>query len=466
MFKLPLFHDFDGVDCVVVGGGEIALRKVIWLIQANARVRIVAQSFVKEILELGDSVEMIESNFDPKYLLPETRLIISATGKEEISALLYNLANTQGLLINTVDDPRRCNVTFPGIVNREPVVVAVSTGGTAPVFARILRSWIEEILPLGLGRVATWIADRRAFIKTKFATVHERTRVWDAVLTRENVYDIATGRGDHARRAFEAVTNAEEPSGRVMLVGAGPGDPELITLKALRIIQTADVVLFDQLANPGLLEFARRDAEKIYVGKQGPRPNEPPSRPNNRSSQQQGINELLVKHAESGSRVCRLKGGDPFIYGRGGEEVEALVQAGIDVEVIPGITASLGAASYAGIPLTHRDTSQSVRFVTGHRVENSVNVDWPEFTKAGQTLVIYMGLVGLQRICERLIAHGAPAERPVALVENATLPEQRVLVGRLDSVADIAVREKVSGPTVVIIGEVVALKMQKQVTNS
>ncbi|WP_295182232.1 uroporphyrinogen-III C-methyltransferase [uncultured Christiangramia sp.] len=244
-------------------------------------------------------------------------------------------------------------------------------------------------------------------------------------------------------------------SAKLTVVGAGPGDPELITVKALNTLKSAKVVLYDALINRDLLEYAPQ-AEHIFVGKRKDKHRFP----------QDEINELIVKYALERGHVVRLKGGDPFIYGRGGEEVEALVQAGIDVEVIPGITASLGAASYAGIPLTHRDTSQSVRFVTGHRVENTVNVDWPEFTKAGQTLVIYMGLVGLQRICERLITHGAPPERPVALVENATLPEQRVLIGRLDSVADIAIREKVSGPTVVIIGEVVALKMRKQVTNS
>ncbi len=228
-------------------------------------------------------------------------------------------------------------------------------------------------------------------------------------------------------------------------------------MKGLRLLQRADVVLYDQLANPQLLDYARRDAQLVYVGKQGPKPGAKPDRPDNRVNQQARINQLLVEHARAGRRVVRLKGGDPYIYGRGGEEVDALLRAGVEVVVVPGITASLGAASYAGIPLTHRNLSQSVRFVTGHRVENAINLDWPELGRGGQTLVIYMGLVGLPAIMQQLIKHGAPPSRPVALVENATLPEQRVLMGNIENIAEVAVANEVDGPTVVIIGEVVGL---------
>lgn len=253
------------------------------------------------------------------------------------------------------------------------------------------------------------------------------------------------------------LTDTPQQAGCVVLVGAGPGDPELITLKALRAIQQADVILYDKLANPQLLDYARRDAEYIYVGKQGPKPGALPTRPDNRSNQQGSINDLIVEHGSAGKMVVRLKGGDPFIYGRGGEELEQALAAGLEVKVIPGITAGLGAASYAGIPLTYRNVSQSVRFVTGHRVENTINVDWPELGHPEQTLVIYMGLVGLPRILGKLMEHGCEPGRPAALVEHATLPEQRVIRGSVGNLAELVEDAGISGPSVVIIGEVVGL---------
>lgn len=460
MFYLPLNHNLENTDCLVVGAGTTAARKLKWLLKAQANVRIVAPDVSAEIEAIADEIEIIREPFTEAHIKPNTRLIIAATDDPAVNQTVYEAALTRNILINTVDDPARCNVTFPAIIDREPILVSVSSSGSAPALARIIRGWIEEVLPQGIGRAAEWSKNKRQIVKDTFTSIESRVQFWDRVLTRSNVSTLAAGDTSAADKVFNQALKDDAAKGFVSLVGAGPGDPELITLKALRAIQSADVVLFDKLANPILLDYARRDAIFIDVGKQGPKPNERPDRPNNRGAQQSTINDTILKHAKAGQRVVRLKGGDPFIYGRGGEEIEQLARAEIDFEVIPGITASLGAASYAGIPLTHRDLSQSVRFVTGHRVENTINMDWPEFAKEGQTLVIYMGLVGLPVIRERLIEHGAPKSRPVAVIEYATLPEQRVIAGTLETIAAQVAKADVNGPSVLIIGEVVGLRTE------
>ena len=458
MFYLPLYHNLKGVDCLVVGAGVTASRKLQWLVKAEAKVRVVALEIDHEIENFGDSVEITRRAFSESDIRDDTRLVIAATNNTDVNQTIYEAATARNLLINTVDDPKRCNVTFPAIVDREPIIVSISTSGSAPALARIIRGWIEEALPSGLGRVAAWVASKRDLVKQAKTTIDERVHLWDQVLTRPTITSISSGDEAQGDRTLDRYINEPQDVGFVSLVGAGPGDPDLITIKALRAIQTADVVLYDKLANPALMDYARRDAIFVDVGKQGPKPNESPDRPNNRGAQQSTINEVILEHATAGRRVVRLKGGDPFIYGRGGEEIETLVNAGIEFEVIPGITASLGAAAYANIPLTHRDLSQSVRFVTGHRVENTVNMDWPEFARDGQTLAIYMGLVGMPTICERLIEHGAPPTRPVAVIEHATLPEQRIIEGTLSTIAEQVTQASINGPSIMIIGDVVGLR--------
>lgn len=454
MFFLPLNHDLRGVDCLVIGGGTTALRKIQWLLKAEARVRIVAPRFSHEVGALAERCTLIQTHFEATQVNAQTRLIIAATDDPGVNAQVFAVAKEKNILINCVDDPARCTVTFPAIVDRSPVLVSISTSGRAPALARILRGWIEEMMPASLGRFAEWIGGKRDALKASLTHVEARVQFWDRFISRES----ASKGVDELESRFNQALEQTTTNGFVSLVGAGPGDPELLTLKALRAIQSADVILYDKLANGALLDFARRDAEMIDVGKQGPKPHELPSRPNNRGAQQSSINELLMGFASKGLRVVRLKGGDPFLFGRGGEEIEVLAGQAIPFEVIPGVTASLGAASYAGIPLTHRDLSQSVRFVTGHRVENTVNLDWPEFAKPYQTLVIYMGLVGLPTIAARLIEHGAASNRPVLVVENATLENQRIIEGTLATIAHLVEQSHITGPSIAIIGEVVSLR--------
>lgn len=460
---LPLVHDLEGVHCLVVGGGVRAARKARWLIAAQAELTVVTKDisseFERELNTAGASLRL--RGFEPADLIPSTRLVVCATDDHELHAKIYEIANQQRILVNCVDDPAYCSVTFPAIVDRSPLVISVSTGGAVPAMARIVRGWIEEIIPQHLGGLLQRIANMRATIKSAYSDLQVRTHVYNRLLSRQSLHQMVSETDEQTlTRLSQARQNKtrKNKAPTAILVGAGPGDPELITLKGLRAIQVADVIFYDQLANPQLLTYARRDAQKIFVGKQGPKPGETPNRKNNRSTQQESINARLVEAVTAGKQIVRLKGGDPFIYGRGGEEVELLLGTGVDVQVIPGITAALGAASYAGIPLTHRDHAQSVRFVTGHRVENTVNLDWPELGKPDQTLVVYMGLVGLREIAQKLISYGAEEGRPVALVENATLPEQRVVLGDLSNIADIALEAQIQGPTVAIIGNVVSFR--------
>ncbi len=462
MFFLPLFHKLANRRVLVIGAGTTATRKLRWLVRTEATLTVVADKASDAVRAWAEEglLTLVEERIERRHFEGDAlALVLSATDDATVNQFVYDEAVKRNVPVNCVDDPERCTVTFPAIVDRAPVFVAISSLGQAPSLARVVRGWIEQRLPQHLGVLARAASAYRQRVKARFGSVEERMAFWDRALAGPVADKALQNDEAGAREALDAMLAEEAgPRGHVALVGAGPGDPELITLKALRRIQQADVVLYDKLANPVLLDYARRDAECIYVGKQGPKPGQDPSRPDNRSNQQGDINELILTHARAGRRVVRLKGGDPYIYGRGGEEVAALAEAGYEVEVVPGITASLGAASYAGIPLTHRELSQSVRFVTGHRVENTVNLDWPEMGKPNQTLVIYMGLVGLPRIMERLMSFGCPPDRPVALVEHATMPEQRVLVCTVETAAATAAASELSGPTVAIVGEVVALR--------
>lgn len=458
-FKLPLVHNFEGMPCLVVGGGKRAARKARWLLKASAKLTIVAVEIEPHFLQRLNEAESIirQREFRKGDLRPDFHLVIAATDDALLNKQIFELATSQRQLVNCVDDPQHCNVTFPAIVDRSPLLVAVTTSGTVPALSRVVRGWIEQILPMSLPATIALLERLRKPIRAAYQDLDERTHAYNRLLNPTSLRAIERESNTATLQRIAEQGSTGKGKGKVILVGAGPGDPELITLKGLRAIQEADLIFYDQLASPALLEYARRDAEQIYVGKQGPKPGEPANRPNNRSTQQTHINQQILAAAKAGKYVVRLKGGDPYIYGRGGEEVHVLADAGIEVMVVPGITAALGAASYAGIPLTHRDHAQSVRFVTGHRVENTVNLEWPELGKPDQTLVIYMGLVGLAQITEKLISFGAPKSRPVALVEYATLPEQRQVIGTLETISDMAREHNVVGPTVVIVGDVVSL---------
>ena len=448
MDYLPLFVDLRDKQCLVVGGGPVACRKIELLLRAGARVTVVAPEYAKTVRELAGAGR-VELKLR-RYAQGDTAgcaLVIAATGDATVDGQVFEDCRTAGILINTVDSPDLSSAIFPGIVDRDPVLVAVSTGGRSPTLARVVRGWLEVRLPPGLGRLAEFAAARRDLVKSKIKSASRRA-FWEQVIDGATGELVLSGDVSGAGQQFaRELQEPGEPAGLVALVGAGPGDPELITVRGLRLLQQADTILYDNLVNKRILDYARRDAERIYVGK----------RRQFAGVRQDAINAMLLEYASAGKCVVRLKGGDPFIFGRGGEEIETLASRGIDCVVVPGITAALGAASYAGIPLTHRDLAQSVRFVTGHRVHDEVNLNWPELIDPTQTLVIYMGLLGLQEICAKLIDNGLPPETPALMIERATLPDHKEIAAPVRGLADAVAKSDVRGPTIVIIGEVVRL---------
>lgn len=457
MDYLPLNIDLKGKSCLLVGGGEIAARKLDLLLAAGANVTVVAPEMGSRVRSLAAAhpVALKERAFVPTDL-EERMLVVAATDNADVNRQVFELASARNQLINSVDQPAISNCIFPAIIDRSPVLVSVSTGGASPTLARTVRGWIEARLPSRLGALAAFMGDRRGAIKAEVDDIGARQALWSRFLgglAPELVYrGDESGADQQLQVLIEETRRAAGASiGAVYLIGAGPGDPELLTLKAHRLLQQADVVLYDNLVDRRIVDLARRDAERIYVGK----------RRTDHGIGQEGIHVRLIEEARAGRQVVRLKGGDPYIFARGGEEVQACVEAGIPCIVVPGITAALGAASYAGIPLTHRDLSQSVRFVTGHRVEDRVNLDWPELAKPGQTLVIYMGRGGLAEILQQLVDHGMPPTTPAALVANATLPTQQVIQGTLASLASLVDAADLSGPTITIVGEVVGLRQEQ-----
>ncbi|TFF81282.1 uroporphyrinogen-III C-methyltransferase [Aeromonas taiwanensis] len=451
MDYLPIFCQLDNKPVLLVGGGEVAERKARLLLDAGALLTVVAPELDPELAELAanGSIEWLAGDFAPQQLAGKW-LVVAATDRREVNALVYQSANQARIFANVVDDPKRSSFIMPSIIDRSPLMVAISSGGKAPVLARLLREKLEAMLPQHLGAVATFAGSLRDRVKARFATMGERRRFWERLLGTDRLGQ-ALARGDHASAHQLADTLFAEESkahGEVVLVGAGPGDPGLLTLHALRQMQQADVVVYDRLVSDEVMALVRRDAKRIFVGKQA----------GNHCVPQEGINQLLLDEAKKGQRVVRLKGGDPFIFGRGGEELETLVGSGIGFQVVPGITAASGCAAYAGIPLTHRDHAQSVRFVTAHGKGGAQDLDWPLLAKDRQTLVFYMGLSSCGVIREQLLAHGKGGDTPVALIERGTQPSQRVIRGTLDQLPELAVG--VESPALIMVGSVVTLADQ------
>ncbi|MFM4951978.1 siroheme synthase CysG [Aeromonas dhakensis] len=448
MDYLPIFCRLDNRPVLLVGGGEVAERKARLLLDAGALLTVVAPELDPELAELAanGSIEWLAGEFAPQQLAGKW-LVVAATDRREVNALVYQSANQARIFANVVDDPKRSSFIMPSIIDRSPLMVAISSGGKAPVLARLLREKLEAMLPQHLGAVAAFAGSLRDRVKARFATMGERRRFWERLLGADRLGQ-ALARGDHASANQLADTLFAEESkahGEVVLVGAGPGDPGLLTLHALRQMQQADVVVYDRLVSDEVMALVRRDAKRIFVGKQA----------GNHCVPQEGINQLLLEEAKKGQRVVRLKGGDPFIFGRGGEELETLVGTGIGFQVVPGITAASGCAAYAGIPLTHRDHAQSVRFVTAHGKGGARDLDWPLLAKDKQTLVFYMGLSSCATIREQLLAHGKGGDTPVALIERGTQPSQRVIRGTLDQLPELAVG--VESPALIMVGSVVTL---------
>ena len=452
MHALPIFMNITNRRCVVIGGGEVASRKVLMLLKANAAITLYSPEICPELQTLSDcgTITHIKTEFNENHLAGAC-LVVAATDVEEVNVAVSIAAKTQNIPVNVVDSPELCTFTMASIVERSPIVIAISSEGNAPVLARYLRTKIETMLPAGYGRIASIAGEFRDKVKAKFATSQARRIFWEGVLQGPIVERILSGQEAAARASLDKLlSDKAEPShnGEVYLVGGGPGDPDLLTFRALRLMQQCDVCVYDKLVSPEVLELVRRDAELIYVGK---------SRDQHTLPQEQ-INALLAKLALEGKRVLRLKGGDPFIFGRGGEEIETLMEQGVPFQVVPGITAANGVSSYAGIPLTHRDYAQACLFITGHLKDGLLNLDWEAMSRPHQTVVIYMGLVGLEEICQQLILHGVSPDMPVAVVQQGTTQQQRVVTATLKTLAAKVATAEMKPPCLTIIGEVVQLR--------
>ena len=493
MNTFPLFFKLEHQKVLIVGGGDVALRKADLLSRAGAAMTILAPRICAELQALlsdgnicndnsrNDSTDnkhqLIFENYDKSYLTG-SRVIIAATDDETLNHQIHADATELNIPVNVVDTPHLCDFIFPAIVDRSPIVIGVSSNGQAPVLARLLRARLETLIPQGYGKLAKLAGDFRHEVKAKIPTLTGRRQFWERAFegqvselmfagnetqaatqlqadldaTAAQIYKHDTLSDEQPvslleNHTHEAIQSETQPVGEVYIVGAGPGDPELLTFKALRLMQQADIVFYDALVSPQVLDLCRRDADKVYVGKKR----------SNHAVAQLGINELLVNEAKKGRRVVRLKGGDPFIFGRGGEEIESLRAHNIPYQVVPGITAANAAASYAGIPLTHRDHSQSVRFVTGFLKAGAPNNNFKSFLNTDETVVFYMGLHSLARLTEGLIEAGRASNTPIAIVSNASMPNQQVLTGTLATITELQEKEHLPTPALLIMGDVVAL---------
>ncbi|HSP85501.1 MAG TPA: siroheme synthase CysG [Psychrobacter sp.] len=465
MNTFPLFFKLEDRKVLIVGGGDVALRKADLLSRAGACITILAPSISHEIQALlSDSKhELIYENYNRTYMT-DSRVIIAATDEETLNHQIHADATALNIPVNVVDTPHLCDFIFPAIVDRNPIVIGISSNGKAPVLARLLRARLETLIPQGYGKLAKLAGEFRGDVKAKIPTLTGRRQFWERAFEGKVSQLMFAGNENEAiaqlqadldntaasittKDATDELTKAQNTMGEVYIVGAGPGDPELLTFKALRLMQQADIVYYDALVSPQVLDLCRRDADKVFVGKKR----------SNHAVAQLGINELLVNSAKEGRRVVRLKGGDPFIFGRGGEEIESLRAHNIPYQVIPGITAANAAASYAGIPLTHRDHSQSVRFVTGFLKAGAPNSNFKNFLDTDETVVFYMGLHSLPRLTEGLIDAGRSAETPIAIVSNASMSNQQVLTGTLASIVELQEKNQLPTPALLIMGDVVSL---------
>lgn len=451
MKHLPIFVSIRNKPCVVIGGGLVATRKVSSLMDSGANITVISPVVTKEIqqhLASGSlehyAREFVDSDLTGAYL------VFAATDNRKVNRRIGDLAQAQHQLVNIADDPDHCNFVLPSVLDRSPVVIAVSTGGASPVLARQLRMQLEAMIPSACGRLAGITEEYRKKVKSFFPQQIQRKQFWENALKGPVSELVYAGQEDSARQHLDEMLEQgldSSPMGEVYLVGAGPGDPDLLTFKAVRLMQQADVMVYDRLVSQPILDMANPEAERLYVGKQK----------DDHAVPQQGINDLLVEKAKQGKRVLRLKGGDPFIFGRGGEEIETLTEHGVPFQVVPAVTAASGCAAYAGIPLTHRDYAQSVTFATGHLKDGTINLNWEQLTQANHTLVFYMGLSGISEISKQLQKHGMSPDMPAALIEKGTTRNQRVHIATVATLPEKVIESGVSAPTLTIIGEVVKL---------
>lgn len=451
MNYLPVFLDIRDKSCLVVGGGKIAARKLKQLLTAGANVKLVSPEICNEIASQleNSSIDYHQRTFAPADIDSQI-LTFAATNNEAINIKIAEASATAGIPCNVVDIAENGSFIMPSIIDRSPVIAAVSTGGSSPILARQIKAKLESVIPAGYGRLAEIAGRYRDRVKQAFDKQTDRQAFWHKMLEGGFAERVFSGHVNEAEAVLEKEIqqfNAKHQMGEVYLVGAGPGDPDLLTFRALRLMQQADVVVYDRLVAKPILEMTAKEAERIYVGKER----------DNHAMRQEEINKCLAKLAKQGKRVLRLKGGDPFIFGRGGEEIDTLAEEGVPFQVVPGVTAAAGCASYSGIPLTHRDYAQSVTFVTGNLKDGSVNLNWQQLAQPRQTVVFYMGLQGMEIIFSELIKHGVSPDMPAALIQQGTTHQQKVITGTLQSLPAIVKRAKPKPPTLIIVGEVVEL---------
>ena len=456
MKYFPFFMKLSKQNVLLIGGGEVAERKLDLLLKASANVTIISLDFTDYIRRLADENSNIlciqEKYSDMAFGQKIYTYVIAATNNQDLNKIIAQDSKDRNILVNVVDKPDLCDFIFPSILERGDITVAVSTGGASPVLARMLRTKLETMIPGAYGRLAKLVSDNRIPVRNKLKNSKSNRIFWEQILNSKFVELVLSGQDKTAvsflNKEIELFDEEKKNKGEVYLVGAGPGDPDLLTFRALRLMQQADIALYDRLVHPSIIDLIRRDAKKVYVGKQR----------DNHTVRQDEINSLLVKYAKEGNRVLRLKGGDPFIFGRGGEEIDSLVDENISFQVVPGITSASGCSAYSGIPLTHRDHAQSCIFVTGHLKKGKLDLKWEKLIQSNQTIVFYMGLVSIEIICNELINNGLDKSMPCALVQQGTTPDQKVYVSTINDMPDLVKKEKPSAPTIFIIGSVVTLR--------
>ena len=455
MKYFPFFLQLDQLPCLIVGGGSVAERKLDLLIKAKADITVISLEFSDYILDLAKThnIRCVKKEYSNK-ILEENKynFVISATNDVSLNERVAKDCKKYNIIVNVVDQPEICDFIFPSILERGDITVAVSTGGASPVLARVLRTKLETMVPGSYGKLAEIVSANRIKVREKMKKFSSNKIFWEKMLNGKFLELVLSGKTEEAKSFLdEQIENFDEDianQGEVYLVGAGPGDPDLLTFKALRLMQQADIALYDRLVHPSIVDLIRRDATKIYVGKER----------DNHVVRQEEINELLVKYAKEGKKVLRLKGGDPFIFGRGGEEIETLADEKVAFQVVPGVTSASGCSTYSGIPLTHRDYAQSCIFVTGHLKKGKLELDWEKLIQENQTIVFYMGLVSIDIICEQLIQHGLSELTPCALIQQGTTNTQKEYISILKDMPTVVKTKKPKAPTIFIIGGVVALR--------
>ena len=447
----PVFLNLRHVRCVVVGGGEVALRKTEGLLGAGAEVTVVAPELCPPLQELAlqGRVSHLQKGFADGDVAG-AMLVIAATEKPEVNREVHRCATEQGALVNVVDTPELCTFITPAVIDRDPIAIAIGSGGAAPMLVRNLRAKLEAYIPGAYGDMASLMEEARPEVKRRYPDLRHRRRFWEMILDGPVMELVSAGKRRQAETLLHETLRQEQVDigGEVYLVGGGPGDPDLLTFKAMRLMQQADIVLYDRLVAPEILQLARRDAERFYVGK----------KKDVHAVPQEEINEHLVRMARDGNRVLRLKGGDPFMFGRGGEEISELAKHGIPFHVVPGITAASGCAAYAGIPLTHRDYANSCVFVTGHAKDGKLQINWQAIIQPQQTVAVYMGVHTLPALCQGLLEHGMAPDMPAALVQQGTTRKQKVYTATVSTLPQAVQEQDVKPPSMIIIGEVVLLR--------